>query len=140
MTASVGSTILGSSRSSTRTSPGAYSTAPRMRFSLLLTRSGPAAGCPANWGCGLGSVERLDRQLEVVAGGGDHLQPGGNGAQADQAGLGDGLTVVGVEDRDLVARGPVGKLSHLVVELPPGPWMLSWRGSRPGFSRPNRSC
>src|SRR5215211_565292 len=56
--ASVGSMILGSSRSSTRTSPGAYRTAPRMRFSLLLTRSGPAAGCrrrkPANRRGGLG--------------------------------------------------------------------------------------
>src|SRR5215217_268010 len=138
MTASVGSTILGSSRSSTRTSPGAYSTAPRMRFSLLLTRSGPAAGCPANWGCGLGSVERLDRQLEVVAGGGDHLQPGGNGAQADQAGLGDGLTVVGVEDRDLVARGPVGKLSHLVVELPHGPLDAELAGQPAGLLPPQQ--
>src|SRR5437773_4840854 len=41
MIASVGSRILGSSRSSTRMSPGAYRTAPRMRFSVLWTRSGP---------------------------------------------------------------------------------------------------
>jgi hypothetical protein len=34
-----------------------------------------------------GSVERLDGHLEVVAGGGDHIQPGADRAEADQAGL-----------------------------------------------------
>ena len=43
MIASVGARILGSSRSCTRTSPGAYITAPRMTFSFALTKSGRGA-------------------------------------------------------------------------------------------------
>src|SRR5829696_3398488 len=49
MTASVGFSILGSSRSSTRTSPGAYSTAPRMAVPLRVGGSvwvGQWTGCP----------------------------------------------------------------------------------------------
>src|SRR5829696_4210663 len=48
--ASVGSMILGFSRSSTRTSPGAYRTAPRMIGSLVVTRAGggPARGDAAS--------------------------------------------------------------------------------------------
>src|SRR5215218_4585669 len=118
-----------------------------MMFSFLLTRSaalrrgaGPGEAGDRHGQMWAGSVERLDGHLEVVAGGGDHVQPGVDGAEADQAGLGDGLTVVGVEDRDVVAGRPVGKLSHLVVELPPGPVDAELAGSRPAFSRPNRSC
>jgi hypothetical protein len=74
---------------------------------LLLTRSGPAAGC---------------------------RQPG----LGAWAGRGDGLAVVGVEDRDLVAGRPVGKLSHLVVELPPGPLDVELAGQPAGLLPPQQ--
>src|SRR5829696_7947375 len=86
--ASVGSMILGFSRSSTRTSPGAYRTAPRMRFSVLWTRSGPCGrgagpkGPVTGMAAAAGSSRAARWYLE-----GDHLQPGVHGAEADQAGL-----------------------------------------------------
>jgi hypothetical protein len=89
--------------------------------------------------CGISSVENGDGQLEVVPGAGDDVEAGVDRAQREEAGAGDPRVVVGVEDRDVVARRPVRDLSDLVredrLDVP-----VSARGSGPGFSRPNRSA
>jgi hypothetical protein len=63
------------------------------------------------------SVERLDRHLKVRAGGGNHVRAGVDDTEADEAGLRDGLPVVGVADRDVAARRPVSDLADLVAVL-----------------------
>src|SRR5690349_18966969 len=91
MTASVGSTIVGSSRSSYRTSPGAYMTAPRMR-----------APCPiAGMRCGSGGSQH-EVDLDQAPGSGDLTAVGGRGGRdllvdVDQQRLTDAEDAVGVE-------------------------------------------
>src|SRR5687767_3417749 len=62
MIASVGSMIPGASRSSTRTSPGPYITAPRTTVSL--SSSSPSVVCPSGRHAGV-VVGEVDRQLAV---------------------------------------------------------------------------
>src|SRR3989442_2731158 len=108
MMASLGARILGLSRSSTRTSPGAYRTVERMILSFLGSVVAGSFLC---------SVDLLDSELERVATVGDRLQPGVDGADRDKAGTGDGtLTVDGVDDGQGPARRPVAQLPHLVGE------------------------
>ena len=79
---------------------------------------GPVTGMAA----AAGSVERLDGQLEVIAGGGDHLQPGVDGAEATQAELRscswlDPDAIFGPFDRDGEVLALALDRVHLAVEL-----------------------
>src|SRR3954454_13664691 len=111
MTASVGSTIVGTSRSSTRTSRGAYRTALRM-MDLLASRLGPATAR------GVYSVASFNRHLELVARSSDDVQAAVDGAEADQAGLGNGPPAPAIDNGDVVAWGPVADLTDFVGRLP----------------------
>src|SRR4051812_43200454 len=91
MMASVGSTIFGSSRSSTRTSPGPCITTPRMIFSAV--RCLPCCRSVARGGVNLGDV-RVDRAV----GAGDHVQAALDVAEDDDARRRDGLAVLAVVD------------------------------------------
>src|SRR5207249_96589 len=95
MIASVGFVILGSSRSSKRTSRGAYRTAPRMLspFSSVTSR--------ARWSP---SWHQGHRKLHAAI----------DRSEDDDPGVGYRLTVLAVIDRHVRPGGPVRDLSDLV--------------------------
>src|SRR3954454_8520635 len=89
-------------------SSGRFHASPKRTSSVKCTRPGAKSPniCSAPLGSSLsvmpvsllGSVEGGDRQFEVVAGGGDDVQAGVDGAQRDEAGAGDRQAVAVVDD------------------------------------------